>query len=126
MALRASFTLVAALYIGSGNSKLSGDLPLRVLIFPEQAVAHPNHLFFRLRQTVPVCLIEYLHILSDDDRLQHFPVSGFQNIKQTHRLPVFIRTDRVIDGDFPGELFPRPEHHQDLICYPPPNAFLMH
>ena len=29
-------------------------------------------------------------------------------------------------GDLPLEFLLRPEVHKDLICYPPPNAFLMH
>lgn len=46
MALRASFTLVAALYIGSGNTKLPGDFSLGTGLHPEKAITQLHHRLF--------------------------------------------------------------------------------
>lgn len=111
MALRASFTLVAALYIGPGDPELFRDLPLRVFLCPKQSISHANHGLLHLREILLVRLVEDLHVLLDDHSLKNFPIPGLQHIQETHSLPILIRADGIVDGDFPGELLPGPEHH---------------
>ena len=61
MALRASFTLVAALYIASADAGLLGNLPLPLGRLAVQAVTHGNNFPFLLCQVGADGLPQLLH-----------------------------------------------------------------
>ena len=113
-------------YIGPGDPELFRDLPLRVFLCPKQSISHADHGLLHLREILLVRLVEDLHVLLDDHSLKDFPVPRLKDIQEAHGLPILIRSDGIIDGNFSGELLSGPEHHKDFICYRPPNAFLMH
>ena len=113
-------------HIGPGDPELFRDLPLRVFLCSKQSISHSDHSPLHLRKFFLICLVQDPHILPDDHRFKNFPVSRLQNIQEAHGLPIFICTNGIVDGNFSGNFFSSPEHHQNFICYPPPNAFLMH
>ena len=98
-------------HIGPGDPELFRDLPLRVFLCPEQSISHADHGLLHLREILPVSFIKTPHILLDNHSLKNFPIPSLQHIQETHSLPILIRADGIVDGDFPGKLFSGPEHH---------------
>ena len=98
-------------HIGPGDPELFRDLPLRVFLCPEQSISHADHGPLHIREIFPVSFIKTPHILLDNHGLKNFPIPSLQHIQETHSLPILIRADGIVDGDFPGELLPGPEHH---------------
>lgn len=98
-------------HIGSGDPELFRDLPLRVFLCPKQSISHADHGLLHLREILLVRLVEDLHVLLDDHSLKDFPVRRLKDIQEAHGLPILIRADGIVDGDFPGKLFSGPEHH---------------
>lgn len=98
-------------HIGPGDPELFRDLPLCVFLCPEQSISHADHGLLHLREILPVSFIKTPHILLDNHGLKNFPVRRLKDIQEAHGLPVLIRSDGIVDGDFPGKLFSGPEHH---------------
>lgn len=98
-------------HIGPGDPELFRDLPLCVFLCPEQSISHADHGLLHLREILLVRLVEDLHVLLDDHSLKDFPVRRLKDIQEAHGLPILIRADGIVDGDFPGKLFSGPEHH---------------
>ena len=98
-------------HIGPGDSELFRDLPLRVFLCPKQSISHADHGLLHLREILLVRLVEDLHVLLADHSLKDFPVPRLKDIQEAHGLPILIRADGIVDGDFPGKLFSGPEHH---------------
>ena len=98
-------------HIGPGDPELFRDLPLRVFLRPKQSISHADHGPLHIREIFLVRLVEDLHVLLDDHSLKDFPVPRLKDIQEAHGLPILIRSDGIIDGNFSGELLPGPEHH---------------
>ena len=98
-------------HIGPGDPELFRDLPLCVFLCPEQSISHADHGLLHLREILPVSFIKTPHILLDNHSLKDFPVRRLKDIQEAHGLPILIRADGIIDGNFSGELLPGPEHH---------------
>ena len=98
-------------HIGPGDPELFRDLPLRVFLCPKQSISHADHGLLHLREILLVRLVEDLHVLLDNHSLKDFPVRRLKDIQEAHGLPILIRADGIIDGNFSGELLPGPEHH---------------
>ena len=122
MALQASFTLVAALYIAAADSQGPGHLSLALGRAAVQAIAQGDHL------PLPVCQTGF-HRPAQLDGLFP-PCHLFQqiavcadHIHQRQRRPFRPRLNAVGQGHILGTFAPGAKIHQDLICYHLPNDF---
>ena len=121
MALRASFTLVAALYIGAADAVVRGDLPLGAGLAAGKTVTQQDHLPLLVRQHrvhgiahpadhFPLTqLLRQIFVIADyiDQRYRRTVAAGIDIIRQRYILGAFSLAAKV---------------HQDLICYPIANA----
>ena len=113
-AFRASFTLVAARYIGAGDPKGGGDLPLRQGNGAAQSIAQPHDpcrpvgkaLIHQLPQ--PGCVVPVVEII------QH-GVLHPDDIHKLQGVPLPIGFDGIRKRDFSLKFFLAAKIHQDLI-----------
>ena len=119
MALRASFTLAASLYIRPADAALGGDLPLGAGGAAVQAVAQGDDLPLPVGQAGPDALADLDAGVPGVQVLQH----GVVHRDHIHKgkgaaLPRGLQG--VGQGDLPLEFALGAEVHEDLIRYPLP------
>ena len=122
MALRASFTLAAALYIAAADTGDGGDFPLSVWLLTAKAVAETDHELFLIGQYfvnspehlpdvfLAADLLQKVLVFTNNihQRQCGIVIAGFDIIRQRHILTAFPLGAEV---------------HQDFICYPLPKDF---
>ena len=100
-------------------------LPLALGRLAPKAVAQLNDLPLLIRQTGPHRLPQGRYGLFCADLFQQVRVVA-DHIHQRQRRPIRPGLNVVRQRHIIPALPLGPEMHEDLICYPPPNAFLMH
>ena len=94
--------------------------PAACVLCPKQSISHADHGLLHLREIL-VRLVEDLHVLLDDHSLKDFPVPRLKDIQEAHGLPILIRADGIVDGDFLKTFSDRTSLR--FICYPPQCVF---
>ena len=125
MALRASFTLVTALYIGSADALLPGDLALGEGCAAIEAIAQNEDLALPFVEVGEEVLIKAPAAVAGLHRLEA-GILAADGVHEGEGGAVAVTVDGVGQRDLALVLADRAEIHEDLVCYPPPNAFLKH
>ena len=98
-------------------------LPLRRLSI--QSIPQYDHLPLLFRQTRPNRPMQLFRALPGGHLFQQIAVLA-DHIHQGKRRPIGTCLDIIGQRNILRTLLLPPKIHQDFICYPPPNAFLMH
>ena len=117
-AFRASFTLVAAGYIGPADAALGGDLPLGAGSAAVQALAQGDDLPLSVRQAGPDTLADLDAGVPGVQVLQHGVVHR-DHVHKGQGAPLPRGLQGVGQGDLPLELALGAEVHEDLILDTP-------
>lgn len=109
-------------YIAAADTRDLGHLPLAVGRAALQAVAQDDHLPLLLGQTTIHRPAEIAHRLPAADPLQQILILT-DHVHQRQSCPICAGLYVVGQGNILAGLPLGPKVHQDLVCYPLPNAF---
>ena len=113
-ALRASFTLPSAGYIGSGDAAQSGDLPLGQRLAAAQPVPQADDVGFPFRQAGIHTPAHPLAGVPEIQLLQHVVVH-LHHVDEGQGVAVPLRVQAIGQGQLSLTLPPGPEVHEDLV-----------
>lgn len=116
MALRASFTLVAALYVRPAYAATLRNVPLRHRLSAVQPVSEPDYLRLALGQAFVYALSKAAAQLVVADLLRHILV-GREHIKNRQPVAVAVHVQRFGQAEIAHALPLAPEMHQYFIFY---------
>ena len=108
--------------IAAADAEERRHLPLLPGLLSEEAVAHADHLLFLVRQAAIDRRAELPRVLPGAEGFQQVLIPR-HHILQLQGGAIGARLDQLRQRHILGPLPPRPEMHQDLVCYPHPRDF---
>lgn len=112
--------------IRTADRKLFCNLSLGLFLLTEKPVAAAQHLIFLFCEKLWHSGENSDGIVSDCTVFHNVNRSAFDHIQKADLIAFLVCSDRLVEGHLSGMFLFGAEEHEELICYPPLNAFLMH
>lgn len=95
-----------------------GDLPLGETSPVNQAIAHDDHLAFSWVEFLADVAVELFDLQTGVDLIKDVLLVIAHDVNKHNLIPLFVRSNGLVQRHIALFLFLCPQKHEDFICYP--------